>query len=106
MAAEPQQAVTLYEAIRFLGPLIGGGGLTAIAVAWLGSRRGKTEDRKPEHPPTLGIQALLADHLAMERFTTEIRRQAEATEDLTKAINRACDMMDISAALKRLQMHD
>jgi hypothetical protein len=101
MAADPQDAITLYEAFKFLGPLVGGGGLTAIAVAYFGSKRPKPAER-PEPAPSIGIQALLADHMAMERFTGEIRRLADAAEDLAKVGGRLADMMDIAAAVERL----
>lgn len=101
MAADPQDAITLMEALKFLAPLVGGGGLTALGVAYFGSKR-----PKPAEPPSpaagVGISALLADHMAMERFTAEIRRLADAMEDLAKAGNRLGDMMDIAAAVERL----
>lgn len=106
MPAEPQDAITIWEAVKFLGPLVGTGGITAMAVAYIGTRRTKPDDSKPDKGPALGIQALLADHMAMERFTNEIGDLKDEVKDLVKAINRACDMMDISAALKRLQKND
>jgi len=105
MAADPQDAITLVEALKFLAPLVGGGGITAIAVAYFGAKRPKPPD-KPDPAPGVGIQALLADHLAMERFTAEVRRLADGVEDLVKVASRIGDMMDISAALKRMADHD
>lgn len=102
MAADPQDAISLVEALKFLAPLVGGGGITAIAVAYFGSKRPKPAE-KPEPAAGVGIQALLADHLAMERFTTEVRRLADGIEDLVKVANRLGDMMDISAALERIK---
>jgi hypothetical protein len=99
--AELTEAITLWEAFKFLGPLVGGGGITAIAVAYFGSRRPQLP-QKADPAPSVGISALLADHLAMERFTTEIRRLADAAEDISKVGGRLADMMDIAAAVERL----
>ena len=102
--ADPADAITLWEAFKFLGPLVGGGGITAIAVAYFGSRRPHPAT-KPEAAASVGISALLADHMAMERFTTEIRRLADAAEDIAKIGSRLADMTDIAAALDRLKHH-
>ena len=101
--ADPAEAITLWEAFKFLGPLVGGGGITAIAVAYFGSRRPQVQ--KPDAAASVGISALLADHMAMERFTAEIRRLADAAEDLAKVGSRLADMTDIAAALERLNHH-
>jgi hypothetical protein len=99
------QAVSLWDAIAFLGPLIGGGGITAIVVAWFGTKKPKAAD-EPVAGQSIGIQALLADHFAMERFTNEVKRMADALEDQSKAINRMCDLLDISRAVQRLRDND
>lgn len=103
MPADAQDAITIWEAVKFLGPLVGTGGVTAIAVAYIGTRRSKSDDSKPDKAPALGIQALLADHMAMERFTNEIGDLKDEIKDLNKTISRIGDMMDISAAVKRLR---
>jgi hypothetical protein len=98
-AADP---ITLLDAVKFLAPLVGTGGLAAIAVAWIGSRKAPPPaDRK--HEASIGIQALLADHMAMDRLVNELRRLADAGEDMVRAANRLGDMMDISRALERLR---
>lgn len=53
MASEAE-AVTLYEAFKFLAPLVGGGGLTAIAVAYFGSRRPKAPDQPEVRQGSVG----------------------------------------------------
>jgi len=100
---DPDKAITLWEAFKFLGPLVGTGGITAIVVAWLGSRR-PTEhhDQDVNKASSLGIQALLADHLVMDRFVNELRRVADVGEDLVKLGNRYCDLVDIDRAVERL----
>jgi hypothetical protein len=102
MAAEASDSITLYEAVKFLAPLVGGGGLTAIAVAYFGSRRPKLADQVEHRSGSVGIQALLADHMAMQNFTAEIKRLADAMEDLAKATNRRADLLDIARAVDRL----
>lgn len=104
MAADPN-AVTLYEAIKFLAPLVGTGGLTAVAVAYFGSRRPKPAEPIETRSGTVGIQALLAAHLAMQNFTAEIKRLADAMEELARATNRRADLLDIANAVDRLK-HD
>lgn len=106
MPGEPHDAITLIEALKFLGPLVGTGGATAIIVAWFGSRRPREAGREDQvRPAQIGIQALLADHLALERFTTELKRLADAAEDLAKVGGRLADMMDIARAVERLTQH-
>lgn len=105
MPADPQEAITLIDAVKFLGPLVGSGGVTAIVIAWIGSRRPKPPPVPDVKPAQLGIQALLADHLAMERLIAEIKRLADAAQDLAKAGNRLGDMMDIARAVERLTQH-
>lgn len=81
-------------------PLVGGGGLSAVLVAYFGSKR-----PRPEPAPTsamAGIGAMLADHYSIDRLTNELRRLADANERLAAGVNRYCDLMDISQALERL----
>lgn len=95
---------TLADALSFLVPLVGTGGVTAIVVAWFGSR--KTADAPPDKPPQIGIQALLADHMAMERFTGELKRLADSAEEIARVGARLADMMDIARAMERLRRHE
>lgn len=95
---------TASEALGFLSTVIGAGGATAILIAVLGTRRPKPAEKADA--PTVGISALLADHLAMERFTTQVSRLADAAEDMAKAVNRVGDMMDIARAVERLRKNE
>lgn len=98
--------ITLWEALKFLGPLVGTGGVTAIVVAYLGSRRpaAPSDTGDGAHKAaSLGIQALLADHLMMDRMVNELRRLADVGEDMVRVGNRICDLMDIVGAIERLQ---
>lgn len=95
---------TLSDALSFLMPFVGTGGATAIIVAYLGTRR-KTQG-ETERPPQIGIQALLADHMAMERFTGELKRLADSAEEIARVGARLADMMDIARAMERLRRHE
>lgn len=94
------------EGIGWLFPFVGTGGLTAIVIAWLGSKRPQSA---PQGAPqaqihaAAGIGALLADHYAIDRLTNEMRRLADANEQLARGVNRYCDLMDITQALGRLK---
>lgn len=92
------------EQYGLLPYLLGGGGLAAVLVAFFGMFKWQPREPKapPQPPPQLGIQALLADHMAMERLVGEIRRLADAGEELAKVGGRLADMMDIAAAVERL----
>lgn len=96
-------AITLGEAVSFLGPLVGAGGLTAIVVAYFGSRKPNAERNDA---PSTGISALLADSSSINRIAEELRRLTDAVEEVGRAGNRACDLMDISRAIERLRPHD
>jgi hypothetical protein len=89
------------EAINWIIPLVGGGGLSAVLVAYFGSKRPRAETQ-PHTAAVAGIGALLADHYSVERLTSELRRLADANERLAGGINRYCDLMDIAQALDRL----
>lgn len=90
-----------HEALNWLVPLVGGGGLSAVLVAYFGSKRPRQET-PPHTAAVAGIGALLADHYSVERLTNELRRLADANERLAAGINRYCDLMDITKALDRL----
>lgn len=92
-------ATTVFGSVEWLTPLIGAGGLTAIVVAWLGTR-------KPNPTSSAGIQTLLADHVSVDRLANEMRRVADGLEDISRGVNRYCDLMDITQALDRLHRHD
>lgn len=92
-------AITVAEALSWLIPLIGGGGLTAIVVAWLGTR--KPHPLEPQ-PGPLGIQALLADHYAIDNLTRQLDDMNRNLEGISRGINRYCDLMDIAKAVGRL----
>lgn len=95
---------TLSDTLSFLMPFVGTGGATAIIVAWLGTRR--KPQGEPDKAPQIGIQALLADHMVMERFSNELNRLANSAEDIAKVGARLADMMDIARAVERLRRHD
>ena len=93
----------LTDSIGWLFPWVGTGGLTAIVIAWLGSRRpAATEPKQSQLHAAAGIGALLADQYAIDRLTNEMRRLADANEQLARGVNRYCDLMDITQALGRL----
>jgi hypothetical protein len=91
---------TLGDAISFLSPLVGAGGITAIIVAFFGSRRPKFAD-KPD-AATVGISALLGDSASINRISEELRRLTDAVEEVGRAGHRYADLMDISRAVERL----
>lgn len=96
-------ANALSDSISWLFPYVGTGGLTAIVIAWLGSRRpAPSEPKNSQLHAAAGIGALLADHYAIDRLTNEMRRLADANEQLARGVNRYCDLMDITQALGRL----
>lgn len=95
---------TLSDALSFLMPFVGTGGATAIIVAWLGTRRKPPSE--PDKAPQIGIQALLADHLAMERFTNELKRLADAAEEIARHGDRLLDVMDIARVVGELRRGD
>ena len=95
---------TLSDALSFLMPFVGTGGATAIIVAWLGTRR--KPQGEPDKAPQIGIQALLADHLAMERFTNELKRLADAAEEIARHGDRLLDVMDIARVVENLRRGD
>lgn len=92
---------SLAEALSQLIPLVGVGGITAMVVAYFGMRRRPDVATSPLNQ-TAGFQALLADHVSMERFTGEIRRLASANERIANGVERHCDLMDITQAMDRL----
>lgn len=94
--------VTLAEAFAWLGPLFGAGGMTAIIVAYFGTKKPRADGPAPGHQPSLGIGAILADHFAIERLASEMNRVADSQEKIAAGINRYCDLMDITQALDRL----
>lgn len=89
--------VTLAEALGWLGPFIGAGGITAIIVAWLGTRK-----PAPKQEAIAGFQALLADAASINSLAHEMRRLADSMEKVERGIARYCDLMDIAQALDRL----
>lgn len=95
---------TLSDALSFLMPFVGTGGATAIIVAWLGTRR--KPQSEPDKAPQIGIQALLADHMAMERFTNELKRLADAAEEIARHGDRLLDVMDIARVVEKLRRGD
>lgn len=96
--------VTLAEAFAWLGPLFGAGGLTAVIVAYFGTKKPRTDVPAPSAMG--GIGAILADHFAIERLASEMNRVADAQEKVAAGINRYCDLMDITQALDRLHRRD
>ena len=95
---------TLSDALSFLMPFVGTGGATAIIVAWLGTRR--KPQGEPDKAPQIGIQALLADHLAMEPVTNELKRLADAAEEIARHGDRLLDVMDIARVVGKLRRGD
>jgi hypothetical protein len=78
--------------------LIGGGGITAIVVAWLGTR--KPHALNP--PETIGIQALLGDRFAIDSLSREIKRTQRQPRRCFANHQSHCDLMDVTRALDRM----
>ncbi len=100
--------VSFWEAVSSLGPYIGAGGITAIVVAYLGTRKApqQSNSQRPQDAMSAGIGAMLADHFALERLTAEIAGTRAALEVIGKGIHRYCDLMDITQAFGRLREQD
>ena len=84
-------------------PLIGGGGITAIVVAWLGTRKPQAALNPPE---TIGIKALPGDRFAIDSLSREMKKLNDNLGDVSRGINRDCDLMDITRALDRMHRDD
>lgn len=96
-------AITLGEAITFLGPLIGAGGITAIVVAFFGSRKPSSGEPSATQSASAGIGAILSDSTSINRMAEELRRLTDSIEQASRSIDRACDLMGISQAMNRLR---
>lgn len=92
------KVTSITDALGWITPLIGAGGLTAIVVAYLGTRK------PAQIPPSesVGISALLADRFAMERLANELSRINDNLAQIARGMDRYCDLMDITQALDRL----
>ena len=104
MAADPSNADTLVDAIKFLAPLIGGGGLTAMAVAFIGSRRPpRLKEQAQVPPPAVPIQI---ETPWMVQNLLEIKLEVEgikrAVDGMSTAVsNMAIQVNTMAAVLKR-----
>ena len=84
-------------------PLIGGGGITAIVLARLGTPKPHAALNQPE---TIHIQALLGDRLAIDNLSREMKELNDNFGDISRGINRYCDLMGITRALHRMNRAD
>jgi hypothetical protein len=82
--------------------LIGGGGITAIVLARLGTR--KPHALNP--PETIGIQALLGDRFAIDSLSREMKELNDNLGDVSRSINRYCDLMEITRSLDHMHRDD
>ena len=80
-----EQTLSAWDAIAAIAPLVGGGGLTAITVAFLAYRKAALEGRRGEPERVggvMGISALLADSGAMNSLVISIDRLALAADKI------------------------
>lgn len=98
---------TIYDAIRFLAPLVGTGGATAIVVAWLGTRKPKPVS--PPAPPPASIPIQIETPWLVQtliEMKLEIEGIKKAIDGLTKAIaDMSIQVNTMASRLKRRQ-HD
>lgn len=69
---DPSHALTVAEALEWLTPALGVGGLTSIAVAYFGWKKSKTAHQEPMTPQNammVGVSGAFADRYAMDRLT-------------------------------------
>lgn len=93
-------SLSLLDAMKFLGAGIGGGGLTAILVAWLGYRK-ESQKTEASVPNTMLGAALYADRLAVERFSGSLDRLSGSIERL---VERGGDIAsDIRSEIRELR---
>lgn len=104
MAGEAPEAISAWEAIKFLSPLIGYGGIAAMVVAYFGSKRPQIEQAKKAEG--IGIQALLADHMVMERFVEQLKRLADSGEELVTVLKRFQDTMEIVRTIEQIRSRE
>lgn len=93
--------VTLREAITWVGGAIGTGGITAILVAWLGTKRPR--DEAPTTPVVTGIGALLADRSSIDALADEMRDVAHQMSRLADGIFRFIERQEQLDAQARAQ---
>jgi hypothetical protein len=78
------QALTAWDAVAALTPLIGTGGFTAIVLAWLAYRKAALEGRRGEPERAgFGFSALLADSSSVEKLVISIDRLALAADKIS-----------------------
>jgi hypothetical protein len=71
--------------LGWLIPLIGGGGITAIVVACLGTRKPRAA---PQSTGDYGIKALLGDRFAIDSLSREMKELNDNLGDVSRSINR------------------
>ena len=94
---------TLSDASVAFMPFVGTGGATAIIVAWLGASKAAErggQGSADRHP------GIAADHLAMELVTNELKRLADAAEEIARHGDRLLDVMDIARVVGKLRRGD
>jgi hypothetical protein len=97
-----------FDGLNWLPYVVGSGGFTAVLVAYFGSKKpapAASPSPMASQIAAAGIGAMLTDHISMDRLTNEMRRLADANENLARGVNRYCDLMDITKALERLSQH-
>lgn len=92
---------TFWQAVGALSPLVGGGGITAIVLAWLGYKKSVSSGGKQTFPQesTLAIGALYADREILERAALGLEGLSHAIKSLNECING--DGMDELRKLRR-----
>lgn len=89
MVAPDSSPVTIWQALAALAPLVGGGGIASIIVAWFGFRRSVRAGGRSMIPQeaTLAIAALYTDRESLQHL-------GEIGEKLIKSIDGLGDKIE------------
>lgn len=79
--------LTAVEALRALAPLIGAGGLSGVVIAVFAYMQAARTGRRGEPEKAgIGISALVADSISIDRLSEELGRGADAVEKNAAAL--------------------
>jgi hypothetical protein len=98
MAAPDTFPVTIWQALAALAPLVGGGGIASIIVAWFGFRRSVRAGGRSMIPQeaTLAIAALYTDHESLQHL-------GEIGEKLIKSIDGLGDKIEAAKLGEKIE---